>query len=164
MALEIEKHNERKEELTKDIEDRKAKKIRLSNDKERFQNELNEKQAEFEKLSQTLTNEQKRIEEKKQKIMDNIDLKFEKMEVLRDLSANSEANLRRIRQIDEEIRDNISSLDRERMTKEDATKTLNEVTSERNKILNTIKIGKNRYMKTVNRFTYKIYTEIFRFI
>ena len=138
LALEIEKHNERKEELTKDIEDRKAKKIRLSNDKERFQNELNEKQAEFEKLSQTLTNEQKRIEEKKQKIMDNIDLKFEKMEVLRDLSANSEANLRRIRQIDEEIRDNISSLDRERMTKEDATKTLNEVTSERNKILNTI--------------------------
>lgn len=138
LALEIEKHNERKEELTKDVEDRKAKKIRLSNDKERFQNELNEKQAEFEKLSQTLTSEQKRIEEKKQKIMDNIDLKFEKMEVLRDLSANSEANLRRIRQIDEEVRDNISSLDRERMTKEDASKTLNEVTSERNKILNTI--------------------------
>lgn len=138
LALEIEKHNERKEELAKDVEDRKAKKIRLSNDKERFQNELNEKQSEFEKLSQTLTSEQKRIEEKKQKIMDNIDLKFEKMEVLRDLSANSEANLRRIRQIDEEVRDNISSLDRERMTKEDASKTLNEVTSERNKILNTI--------------------------
>lgn len=138
LALEIEKHNEKKEELAKDVEDRKAKKIRLSNDKERFQNELNEKQAEFEKLSQTLTSEQKRIEEKKQKIMDNIDLKFEKMEVLRDLSANSEANLRRIRQIDEEVRDNISSLDRERMTKEDASKTLNEVTSERNKILNTI--------------------------
>ena len=34
----------------------------------------------------------------------------------------------------------------------------------KNKILNTIKIGKNRYMKTVNSFTYKIYTEIFRFI
>ena len=32
----------------------------------------------------------------------------------------------------------------------------------KNKILNTIKIGKNRYMKTVNSFTYKIYTEIFR--
>lgn len=138
LALEIEKHNERKEELAKDVEDRKAKKIRLFNDKERFQNELDEKKAEFEKLSQTLTSEQKKIEEKKQKIMDNIDLKFEKMEVLRDLSANSEANLRRIRQIDEELRDNISSLDRERMSKEDASKTLNEVTSERNKILSTI--------------------------
>ena len=34
----------------------------------------------------------------------------------------------------------------------------------KNKILNTIKIGKNIYMKTVNSFTYKIYTEIFRFI
>lgn len=34
----------------------------------------------------------------------------------------------------------------------------------KNKILNTIKIGKNKYMKTVNSFTYKIYTEVFRFI
>ena len=34
----------------------------------------------------------------------------------------------------------------------------------KNKILDTIKIGKNKYMKTVNSFTYKIYTEVFRFI
>ena len=135
LAEDIEKYSARKLELEQDKEDRKAKKTRLSADKERFQKELTEKEEEFAKLTENLTNEQKKIEEKKQKIMDNIDLKFEKMEILRDLTANTEASSRRISQIDEEIRDNIHSLDKERMVKEDASKGLNEVTSNRNKIL-----------------------------
>lgn len=135
LAEDIEKSSARKLELEQDKEDRNAKKTRLSADKERFQKELTEKEEEFAKLTENLTNEQKKIEEKKQKIMDNIDLKFEKMEVLRDLVANTEANSRRITQIDEEIRDNIHNLDKERMVKEDASKGLNEVTSNRNKIL-----------------------------
>ena len=138
LAEDIEKYSARKLELEQDKEDRKAKKTRLSADKERFQKELTEKEEEFAKLTANLTNEQKKIEEKKQKIMDNIDLKFEKMEVLRDLTANTEASSRRINQIDEEIRDNIHSLDKEKIIKEDASKALNEVTSNRNKILNKL--------------------------
>lgn len=33
-----------------------------------------------------------------------------------------------------------------------------------NKILNTVNSGKNTYMKTINKFTYKIYTKLFRII
>ena len=31
----------------------------------------------------------------------------------------------------------------------------------KNKILNTVNIGKNKYMRTINKFTYKIYATIF---
>ncbi|MBQ9313475.1 MAG: chromosome segregation protein SMC [Clostridia bacterium] len=137
-AEDIEKSEQRKKELEKDKEDRNTKKSRLSADKEKFQKELDEKEAEFNKLSESLTNEQKKIEEKKKKIMDNIDLKFEKMEVLRDLTANVEASTRRVKQIDEEISDNIHSLDKEKMAKEDEAKELNEVSSERNKLLKSL--------------------------
>lgn len=134
-AEEIEKFNQRKQELEQDKEDRTAKKTRLSLDKEKFSKELEEKEAKLSELTADLTSEQKQIEDKKQKIMDNIDLKFEKMEVLRDLTSNTEANSRRISQIDEEIGDNIHSLDKERMIKEDAMQGLNQVSSERNKLL-----------------------------
>ncbi len=33
-----------------------------------------------------------------------------------------------------------------------------------NKIINTVNSGKNTYMKTINKFTYKIYTKLFRII
>ncbi len=134
-AEDIEKYTQREKELRQDKEDRKAKKTRLSADKERFEKELKEKEEEFEKLTLNLTNEQKKIEDAKKKIMDNIDLKFEKMEILRNLTSNAEANNRRISQIDEEIGDNIHSLDKEKIVKEDADKSLNEVTKERNVIL-----------------------------
>lgn len=137
-AEDIEKSETRKQELEKEKEDRNNKKIRLSTDREKFQKELNEKEEEFNKLSETLTNEQRKIEDKKKKIMDNIDSKFEKMEVLRDLTANVEANNRRIKQIDDEINDNIHSLDKEKIVKEDESKELNEVSSERNKLLKGI--------------------------
>ena len=34
----------------------------------------------------------------------------------------------------------------------------------KNRILNTVNIDKNKYMKTINKFTYKIYTKIFEII
>ncbi len=34
----------------------------------------------------------------------------------------------------------------------------------KNKILNSVNIGKNKYMKTINKFTYTIYTKLFKLI
>ena len=34
----------------------------------------------------------------------------------------------------------------------------------KNRILNTVNIDKNKYMKTINKFTYKIYTKVFEII
>ncbi len=133
-AKEIEEFKTKITELEQEKEDRKTRKDRLFNDKKRFEEELAEKEAEFNKLSETLTGEQKKIEDLKNNIMKNIDLKFEKMEILSDLTSNLEADTRRIKQIDEEISDNIHELDKEKMKREDALLALNKVTKERNEL------------------------------
>ena len=85
--------------------------------------------------------------------MANIDLKFEKMEVLSDLNASLEADSRRTKQIDEEIGDNIHELDKEKMKKEDEMLLLNKVTKERNDLkekidkLSTIKLEYNEKIR-----------------
>lgn len=130
--LEIEEYNNKKIELEQEKEERAQKKGRLAEDKKKFELELLQKEEEYRRLSENLTNEQKRIEDIKAKIMANMDLKFEKMELLSDLSANVEANNRRISQIEDEISDNIHELDKEKMQKEDEQAVFSKVTKEKN--------------------------------
>ena len=137
-AEEIQKFNDKKAELENEIEERSKRKNRLFEDKKRFEDELKEKEEELAKLSESFSNEQKQAEEMKAKILSNMDLKFEKMSVLSDISANIEATTRRNNQIDSEVRDNIHELDKERMVKEDASVLLNEVTSKKNKLTEKI--------------------------
>ena len=133
-GLEIVEFTNKKTELEQEKEDRAQKKGRLAEDKKKFENELAEKEEEYRRLSENLTNEQKRIEDIKNKIMTNMDLKFEKMELLSDLSANVEANNRRINQIGNEIDDNIHELDKEKMKKEDEQVALGKVAKEKNEL------------------------------
>ena len=137
-AEEIQKFNDKKAELENEIEERSNRKNRLFEDKKRFEDELKEKEEELAKLSESFSNEQKQAEELKAKILSNMDLKFEKMTVLSDISANIEATTRRNNQIDSEVRDNIHELDKERMVKEDASVLLNEVTSKKNRLTEKI--------------------------
>ena len=114
-------------------------------DKQRFEDELHEKEARLKELLDSFSSEQKRIESLKAKVMENLDTKFEKMQVLSDVSANIEASSRRKAQIEEEVRDNIHELDKERMTKEDANILLTEVTSKRNKLIEKVdKLSKDK--------------------
>ncbi len=158
-SKEIEEYKTRKTELENEKTERNLKKERLFNDKKRFEEELKAKEDEYNSLSSTLTEEQKRIETLKEKIMANIDLKFEKMEVLSDLNASLEADNRRNKQIDDEVSDNIHELDKERMKKEDEMLLLNKVTKERNELkekidkLSAIKLG---YSETVRDYEDKI--------
>lgn len=133
-TAEIEEYNNKKIELEQEKEERSQKKGRLAEDKKKFESELAEKEEEYKKLSENLTNEQKRIENIKAKIMANMDLKFEKMELLSDLSANVEANNRRVNQIENEISDNIHELDKEKMQKEDEQAIFNKVTKDKNEL------------------------------
>ena len=153
-AQDIEKYNAKKLELEQDKEDRKAKKTRLFEDKKRFEDELKEKEDELSKLSLSFSNEQKQAEELKAKIMSNMDLKFEKMEVLTDITANIEAHARRVSQIENEVRENIHELDKERMVKEDATILLNEVTSKKNKLTErseSLSKAKDEYLAKIRK-------------
>ena len=149
---EIEEFNNKKVELEKEIEDRKARKARLFDDKKRFEDELNEKEAELAKLSENLTNEQKKIEELKAKIMENIDVKFEKMEILKDLTASSETSNSRIKQIDEEINDNKYTLDKEKMKKEDENVELAKVS----KIKEELQAKLEKSMKIKEEYSSKV--------
>lgn len=123
---EMEEFEVRKKELEDELQERNARKERLFQDKQRFENELKEKEATLANLTQTLTQEQKKIEGLKAKIMENIDIKFEKMEVLKNLTANLETSQSRTKQIQTEMQDNTYHLDKERMQKEDEDKIYRE--------------------------------------
>ncbi len=152
---EIEMYKSRKLELEQEKQDRISKKERLFQDKNRFEVELQEKEEEYRKLSASLTEEQQKIEDIKNSMMQNIDLKFEKMEILSDLTANAEADSRRIKQITEEVSDNIHELDKEKMKKEDENFSLNKVTKERNALtekINELSTIKLEYHEKIREF------------
>lgn len=153
--IEIEEFENKKEELEQEREHRKDKKERLFNDKEKFEIELREKEEEFKNMTQKLTDEQKHIEEIKSKVMDNMNVKFEKMEALRELSATLESTISRTSQIDKENDDNIQELDKERMKKEDEITELNKVLKEKNTLkekIDSLSKIKIEYNDTVERY------------
>ena len=123
----IEELKAKNEELKKEIEDRKLRQERLANDRKRFEDELNEKEEELAKLSENLSQDAKRIEELKAKILQNLDLKFEKMETLNDLTSNHNTWNSRIKQIDTEIFDNKLAIDKENMIKSEQNKSFSEI-------------------------------------
>ena len=161
--LEIEEFEIKKGELEKEREDRNLRKQRLFDDKVRFETDLKEKEEELKVLTATLTNEQKSIEEMKNKIIENMNFKFDKMEILKDLTSNEEANSRRIEQIKTEIDDNIHELDKEKMKKEDEQIELNKIVKERNELreksdnLSNIKLEYNqRVLNYENKIRLKL--------
>ena len=99
------------------IEDRKLRQERLAKDKQKFEDELNENQEELEKLSSTLSEDGKLVEELKAKKMSNIDLKFAKMEELKNITSSHKTWESRIKQIDQEIFDNKLAIDKENISK-----------------------------------------------
>lgn len=132
--LDIEKASARKLELEQDKENRKNRKLNLAEDKKKFENELKEKEQEYAKLAENMTSEQKKIEDLKEKIMKNIDFKFEKMQVFTNLTASIETGKSRIKQIEDETSDNVHELDKERMIKEDELVIFNKISSDSNKL------------------------------
>jgi chromosome segregation protein len=151
----IEDLNAKTEEFKKEIEDRKLRIERLANDKKRFEDELNEKLAELEELSKTLSEDGKLVEELKAKIMQNIDIKFEKMEVLKNFSSNRDIWDSRIKQIDTEVFDNERAIDKENMAKAELNKTYQGLLKSKNELeekVNKIKQVQDEHQNRVNSF------------
>ena len=151
----IEDLNAKTEEFKKEIEDRKLRIERLANDKKRFEDELNEKLAELETLSKTLSEDGKVVEELKAKIMQNIDTKFEKMEVLKNFTSNRDTWNSRIKQIDTEVFDNERAIDKENMAKAELNKTYQGLLKSKNELeekVNKIKQVQDEHQNRVNSF------------
>jgi len=112
-----------------------SKKSNLFADKERFEKELAEKEKELEKLTGKLSEKELEIEEKKKKLNDNIDNKYELAANINTQDINYENLQKREKTLQEEMRSCISELDSERMTKEEIAKTFQVIEGNRNKIL-----------------------------
>ena len=74
---EIEEVSLRITELEEEKKQRLDKKTNLSSNREKFAKELEEKELELEKITAKLSSEEKVIEEKKKKVEENTDLKYE---------------------------------------------------------------------------------------
>ena len=106
--------------------------------KEKFQKELQEKEEELEKLVNKLSAKELEIEEKKKKVEENIDSKYEKQVNISTIEANLENIEKRKKQISSEIDFNISELDSTRLTKQEIAKTFYEIEANRNEALKSL--------------------------
>jgi len=116
------------------------KKTNLQGNKEKFEKELSEKQAKLDELTLSLSEKELEIEGKKQVIEKDVDLRYELQADISTEKANYENLEKREKSIKDEITSTISELDRTRITKEEISKTFNEIESSRNEITKSLEV------------------------
>ena len=131
---EIEESNKRIEELEEEKNQKQGKKDNLYESKEKFVKELEEKEKELAILNDKLSEKEKEIESKKQKVDANTDERYEITNVISTLVANMESSEKRENNIKNEIASYISELDASRIHKDEIGKGFYEIDSKRNKI------------------------------
>ena len=128
----IESLNSRITELNEDKILRLNKKENLSNNREKFVNELEEKEKSLAEISLKLTSKEEEIESKKKQVEVNTDLKYSKKEALNTIDVNNTNMDKREKAINNEISYTISELDKKRLLKSDISKTFSEIENKRN--------------------------------
>ena len=119
-------------ELSEEKTSRLEKKTNLSNNREKFAKELEEKEKALAEISNKLTEEEAKIEAKKKKVEENTDLKYEKKEAINTIDINNENMAKREKTVKNDISSTISELDQKRMLKSDISKTFAEIEKQRN--------------------------------
>ena len=126
----------------KDLEEEKQSKIdkkeNLLNNKEKFDRELKEKEAELEKYSKTLSEKALEIEGKKHIVESNIDQKYDLIGIINTEKANFDNIEKREKTLKSEKQDTISELDKVRTQKEEIAKTFYEIQKNRNEVVKSI--------------------------
>ena len=150
-ALEIEELEKRNEELKEEENQKLEKKTNLWANKEKFEKELAEKQAELEKYAKTLSDKELEIEDKKKKVQDNIDLKYEIVAEVNQEKANFDNLNKREASLKNEIQDTISELDKERSEKEELAKAFYDVEKNRNTLSKELEDMKEKKEKSTDR-------------
>lgn len=161
---EIEELNLKIKELNEEKEQKISKKDNLFKNKEKFENELKEKQTELDKLTKKLSSKELEIEEKKQKVEKNTDLKYEKQNIISTQNATYDGLEKREHSIKNEIQSTISELDVSRMNKSDMYKVVNEINSKKSKIedkLNKINTKKLESDNKIKEFDDEINKKIY---
>ena len=126
----------------KDLEEEKQSKIdkkeNLLNNKEKFDRELKEKEAELEKYSKTLSEKALEIEGKKHIVESNVDKKYDLIGIINTEKANFDNIEKREKTLKSEKQDTISELDKVRTQKEEIAKTFYEIQKNRNEVVKSI--------------------------
>jgi len=130
---EIEEIKERIVELEEESKQKQNKKENLFLNKEKFQKELDEKQKELDELTKKLSVKELEIEEKKQVIEKNTDLKYELLENISNQDVNFENLEKRQKAVNSEINSIISELDNTRINKQELSKGFYEIRSQKEK-------------------------------
>ena len=135
---EIEENINRIKELEEEKKLKLEKKTNLFNNKEKFQKELEEKEKELEQITKKLSTKELEIEDKKSKVEKNVDKKYEINSEINTIDINYENYEKRQANLKSEIQTTIHELDSTRITREDITKTFNEIETKRNTITKTL--------------------------
>lgn len=126
----------------KELEEEKVlrldKKTKMFANLERFTNELKQKEEEFNSLNLKLSDEELKIESKKQELENLENEKLEKKSDVNLLNANYEHLNKQETDLKDEVQNNISELDASRISKEEISKIFYKIDNERNEILSKI--------------------------
>ncbi len=160
-SKEIEEIHSRNIELEEEKQLKLEKKNNLFTNKEKFQQELEEKENELQELTTKLTDKELEIEEKKRKVEENTDIKYEKTVNISTIEANIENIEKRNKQISSEIDLSISELDSTRITKEEIAKNFYQIENKRNEVakqLETIINQKEETEEKIKKYETNIHT------
>ena len=137
-AVEIEELETRNKELEEEKTLKQEKKKNLYTNKEKFENELKEKEAELEKYSKTLSDKEIEIEAKKKIVQDNTDNRYEIIAEINTEKANFDNFIKRENQLKSEIQETISELDLSRANKEELSRDFYSLETSKNAITKEI--------------------------
>jgi chromosome segregation protein len=137
-ANEIDDLENKNKELEEEKQTKIDKKTNLLNNKEKFDKELKEKEAELEKYTKTLSDKDLEIESKKKIVEQNIDTKYELVGNINTEQANFENLEKHEKILKNDIQDTISELDKARTQKDDISKGFYEIETNKNAIIKKI--------------------------
>ena len=141
---EISEIEEKVNSLNEEINQKQNKKNNLKENKEKFEKELKEKEEELKKVTEKLSSKELEIETLKKEVEENIDKKYELQSEISVQTVNYENLEQRQIQINKELNNTISDLDKERIKKEDIAKEFYEIQVNRDKTLKEIENIKNK--------------------
>ena len=160
-AKEIEELELRNKELEEEKTQKQEKKDNLSNNREKFETELKEKEEELAKYSKTLTDKELEIEEKKQIVQKNIDDKYEVVAEINTEKANLDNLGKREIELKKDMQETISELDAARTNKADLAKDFYAIEKDRNdknKVLDSMKDEREKSSGKLKDFETRINT------
>ena len=154
-------------ELEEEKQSKIDKKDNLSTNKEKFENELKEKENELEQLTKKLSTKELEIEDKKKKVQEDTDAKYERQNEINTYDINFENLEKREKTLSQEIKSIISELDASRMEKQEISKVFLDIDNTRNKALKQLNQTKSKKEEAINKvkeYDEKInkYTDEFR--